>query len=330
MTFFETSSVRKLLFFPAALMFSSAHLYASEQSPGACTDLLNVELNRAIVTVAEIVEAGTFAQPSQSNTSVTTQRGSINQTSSRIFQELPEFCRVAVNMTPSDDSDINMEIWIPVDDWNGKFLAVGNGAFTGNIRYSALIAPLRRGYATSSTDTGHLGNTASFGLGHPEKLIDFGWRAVHEMTVVSKQLIEAYYQRRPAYSYWSGCSAGGRQAMQEAQRFPDDFDGIIAGAPGLDWTGRAAASLKVASFLEARESFQLSAQKRELVYQAAINACDAIDGLEDGLISTPAQCGFDPVVLQCQGQDSSSCLTSEQVTTVRMLYDSPQNPATGR
>jgi feruloyl esterase len=99
---------------------------------------------------------------------------------------------------------------------------------------------LARGYAASSTDTGHAGGSASFGLGHPEKVIDFGWRAVHEMTVASKQIVTAHYGRGARLSYWTGCSAGGRQGLKAAQRFPADFDGIVAGAPGLDWTGRAA------------------------------------------------------------------------------------------
>ena len=140
-------------------------------------------------------------------------------------------------MKPTGDSDIKIEVWMPTSGWNGKFQAVGNGAFSGAIAYPAMTTALARGYATSSTDTGHVGGSASFALGHPEKVIDFGWRAVHEMTVASKKIIAAYYDAGPKFSYWNGCSAGGRQAMKEAQRFPADFDGIIAGAPGLDWTG---------------------------------------------------------------------------------------------
>ena len=135
---------------------------------------------------------------------------------------------------------------MPASGWNGKFQAVGNGAFNGAIAYPAMTTALARGYATSSTDTGHAGGSASFALGHPEKVIDFGWRAVHEMTAASKKIIAAYYDAGPKFSYWNGCSAGGRQAMKAAQRFPADFDGIIAGAPGLDWTGRAAQAVRVA------------------------------------------------------------------------------------
>ena len=151
---------------------------------------------------------------------------------------------------------------MPASNWNGKFQAVGNGAFNGNISYPAMMTALARGYATSSTDTGHTGGGAAWAAGHPEKVIDFGWRAVHEMTVAAKKIIASYYDGGPKFSYWNGCSAGGRQAMKAAQRFPEDFDGIIAGAPGLDWTGRAARAVQVAKMLETNEAARLSSSAR--------------------------------------------------------------------
>ncbi|MBL4820564.1 MAG: tannase/feruloyl esterase family alpha/beta hydrolase [Gammaproteobacteria bacterium] len=294
---------------------------AAEKTQQACLNLTSLNLSNVTIRAAEVVEAGKFNPPSPKPNASRRDR----------YRGLPAFCRLKISLTPSDDSDINMELWLPVAGWNGKYLAVGNGAFTGNVRHSAMIYPLGRGYATSSTDTGHSGNTASFGIDHPEKVSDFGWRAVHEMAKTSKQIVAAYYQRGPQYSYWTGCSAGGRQGMKEAQRFPNDFDGIVAGAPGLDWTGRAAGALRVARHLEADESARLSSDQRELVYQAAINACDSADGLKDGLISQPEQCRFDPAILQCDsGDGSASCLSKAQVNTVRMLYASPVNPASGR
>ena len=128
---------------------------------------------------------------------------------------------MAATLKPTSDSDIKIEVWLPASGWNGKFQAVGNGGFSGAIAYPAMARALARGYAAASTDTGHVGNTASFALGHPEKLIDFGWRAVHEMTVASKKVVAAHYGAAPKFSYFNGCSAGGRQAMAEAQRFPD-------------------------------------------------------------------------------------------------------------
>ena len=223
-----------------------------------------------------------------------------------------------------------MEVWLPSEGWNGKYQAVGNGAFTGSIRHNSMAAAVARGYASSSTDTGHVGNTASFGLGHPEKVIDFGYRSLHEMTVFAKQAIETHYGDAPRYSYWVGCSAGGRQAMKAAQRFPEDFDGIIAGAPGLDWTGRAGGSLRVAKPLEADEAMQLPAAARQLVHDAVLAACDATDGVSDGVVGDPERCDFDPGVLACDGNGGDGCLSAAQVRAVRMLYASPENPKTGR
>src|SRR5215467_566394 len=143
---------------------------------------------------------------------------------------LPAHCRVAAVLTPSSDSHIEMELWMP-ENWNGKFLAVGNGGWAGNIETGAMATGLARGYATASNDTGHKGGSGSFVVGHPEKLIDFGYRSMHEMAIRSKAIIQAYYSRAPQLSYYQGCSTGGRQGLMEAQRYPDDFDAIIAGAP---------------------------------------------------------------------------------------------------
>ena len=284
----------------------------------ACENLLTFALPNVRVDSAALVEPGSFQPPGG------------NANSARLYQELPQFCRVALTLTPSIDSDIKMELWLPTSSWNGKYLAVGNGAFTGNVRHSAMAMPLSRGYATSSTDTGHSGNTASFALGHPQKVFDFGWRAVHEMAVTSKAVIDAFYDDGLRYSYFTGCSAGGRQAMKEAQRFPADFDGIVAGAPGLDWTGRAAASLRIATHLQANPDAQLKESDRQLLYRTALDFCDADDGVVDGLIGNPAQCSFNPEVLQCDNENAGACLTEAQVDTAQMIYSSPQNPMTGR
>ena len=271
----------------------------------ACGTLTALSLPHTRITLAQPVDAGPFAPP-----------GSDNNESRRT---VPAFCRVAATLTPSRDSDIKIEVWLPAS-WNGKYQAVGNGAFNGSIAYPAMSAALARGYATSSTDTGHTGNTARFALGHPEKAIDFGWRAVHEMTIASKAIMAAFYDAGPKFSYWNGCSAGGRQAMKEAQRFPADFDGIIAGAPGLDWTGRAAQAVRVAQALEKNAAARLPPAEAQILHRAVLEACDALDGLKDGLIADPARCSFDPAVVQCQGADTSACLTKAQVVTARLMY----------
>ncbi len=193
-----------------------------------------------------------------------------------------------------------------------------------------MTTALTRGYATSSTDTGHTGGGASWALGHPEKVIDFGWRAVHETAVASKAIIEGYYGGAPKFSYFNGCSAGGRQAMKAAQRFPADFNGIIAGAPGLDWTGRAAGAVRIAKHLEQNEAARLGEPQRLLLHAAALASCDLMDGVKDGVIENPRRCKFDPGVLACKGSDTASCLTPPQVETARMIYAGAVNPKSKR
>jgi len=293
----------------------------SLRSTASCEALKSLALPNATITRAQAVDAGAFALPASEGGGATPAAAA---------RALPPFCRVAASLKPSGDSDIQVEVWMPTANWNGKFQAVGNGAFNGTIAYPAMMTALGRGYATASTDTGHVGGGASWALGHPEKAIDFGWRAVHEMAVTSKQIVARYYDDGPRFSYFNGCSAGGRQAMKAAQRFPADFDGIIAGAPGLDWTGRAAQAVRVAKTLEKSEDARLSQAHRQLLHGAVVNACDARDGVKDGLIDDPKRCSFDPGVLQCKGSDAAACLTAAQVETAKALYASAINPRTGR
>lgn len=299
----------------------AANAQVSAPAAGLCGRLASLVVSNGRITVAEPVAAGAFRPPAA---------GGGDGPAGRAFAELPAFCRVAATLTPSTDSDIKIEVWMPLADWNGKLQSVGNGAFNGTIAYAAMAAALGRGYTAASTDTGHVGGSARFGLGHPEKVADFGWRAVHEMTVAAKRIIDAHYGAAPKLSYWNGCSAGGRQALKEAQRFPADYDGIIAGAPGLDWTGRAAMALHAAQVLERNEAARLPAAKRALLHGAVLEACDARDGAKDGLLENPEQCGFDPASLECRNGDGSQCLTAAQVATARMLYAPARNPSSGR
>jgi len=240
----------------------------------------------------------------------------------------PAYCRVAATLTPSSDSDIKIEVWMPLSGWNGKFQAVGNGGWSGAIATGAMAEALKDGYATSSTDTGHEGGSASFALGHPEKLIDYAYRSEHEMTVKAKAIIAAFYGREPKYSYWNGCSAGGKQALKEAQRFPDDFDGIIAGAPGNNWTGRAIYSMWVAQALHNEAASYIPPEKYPLIHNSVLEACDALDGVRDGLIEDPTRCHFDPKVLECKNGDNAACLTTPQVEAARKIYSGAINPRT--
>jgi feruloyl esterase len=283
----------------------------------SCEQLASTALPNATITLAASVDAGAFVPPGNSAAARQAASG------------LPAFCRITATLKPAAESDIKMEVWMPAANWNGKFQAVGNGAFTGSIAYPAMMTALRRGYAAASTDTGHEGDTASFAVS-ADKLVDFGWRAVHEMTVASKKLVSSYYEQAPKFSYWTGCSAGGRQALKEAQRFPADFDGIVAGAPGLDWTGRSAMATRVAHALLKDESARLGPAQTQLLHKAVLDACDANDGVKDGVLDDPRQCKFDPSVLQCKGSADGSCLTAPQVNTARMLYADEVNAKTHR
>lgn len=290
-------------------------------SADACARLASLSLMNARVTAADVIAAGAFSPATA---------GGGGSAGARSFAALPSFCRVAITLTPSSDSEIKVEVWMPVQAWNGKFQSVGNAAFTGSIAYAAMSEALSSGYAAASTDTGHVGGSGNFALGHPEKVVDFGWRAVHEMTVAAKRVIDAHYGEGPRFSYWTGCSAGGRQAMKEAQKFPGDYDGIVAGAPGLDWTGRAARAIEIAQALQRDDAARLPAAKRAVLHAAVLAACDTRDGVEDGVIENPEACGFDPGTIQCREADAESCLTASQVNTARIIYAPRTNAATGR
>jgi feruloyl esterase len=282
-----------------------------------CESLKSLSLENTTITMAEPVPAGQFSLPA-------TGRGAAQQNAA--FKQLPAFCRVAATLKPSSDSDIKIEVWLPMSGWNTKYQAVGNGGWAGVISYPAMAEAVGRGYATSSTDTGHVGGSGSFALGHQEKLIDFGYRSEHEMTVKSKELIKAFYGNAPQLSYWNGCSTGGRQGLKEAQMFPNDYDGIIAGAPA----NRTAISLWIAFAVLKDEASYIPAEKYKTIHQAALNACDSIDGVKDGLIEDPRQCKFDPKVLQCTGADNASCLTAPQVKAAQQIYSPAKNPHTGQ
>src|SRR3954469_5858931 len=289
---------------------------ATRASAATCESLAGVTLKAGTINRAEVVAPGTF---------VPQDGGRRGQGGANPYANLPSFCRVAATLTPSTDSDIKIEVWLPANGWNGKFQAVGNGGWAGVIGYGAMADALRAGYATASTDTGHAGGRGTFALDHPEKLIDFSWRSEHEMTVQAKALIQAFYGAAPKRSYWNGCSTGGRQGLKEAQMFPDDYDGIIAGAPA----NRTAISLWIAHAVLKDPASYIPPAKYPAIHQAAVAACDAADGLKDGLIDDPSKCRFDPGVLLCKGEDASSCLTAPQVAAAKKIYSPAVNPRTG-
>jgi feruloyl esterase len=280
---------------------------ALAQTP--CGDLAKVSFPGVTITASEKIPAGPY-------TSSAARPGS-PQAAPII---LPDHCRVSAVLQPSSDSRIEMELWLPSDDWNGKFQGVGNGGFAGTISYSAMATALLEGYATASTDTGHKGGNALFGIGHPEKIVDYAYRSVHEMTVQSKTLIDRFYGKRPRLSYWNGCSTGGRQGLMEAQRYPEDYDGIIAGAAANYHSHLHASDLALAVPILKNPASKLSPEELEILHASVMQACDSLDGVEDGILENPDQCNFDPASLLCTGGNSKNCLTQPQIDAVKSIY----------
>ena len=271
------------------------------------------------ITAAEIVPSGPAASPAGKTPGAAAAPAG-KAPGAAPAPILPSYCRIAAVLTPSSDSHIEMELWLPTETWNGKFQAVGGGGWAGSISTSAMVSALREGYATASNDTGHQGGNALFGIGHPEKVVDYAYRAVHEMTVWSKTLIDAFYGQKPRLSYWNGCSTGGRQGLMEAQRYPDDYDAIIAGAPANFHSHLHVGDLALNVPVMKDDALKVPPAKLDLLNKAVIAACDELDGVKDGLIENPVKCKYDPAVLLCKGGDQADCLTAGQVETIKRAY----------
>jgi hypothetical protein len=247
------------------------------------------------------------------------------------------FCRVAVTLTPTPDSEIMAEVWLPdAAQWNGKFLGIGNGGFGGSVSGPALDmrGALAQGYATAGDDLGHeltaLVVDGTWVIGHPEKLKDFAYRADHVTAEFAKTIIASYYGRSQQVSYFRGCSNGGHEALMEAQRYPADYDGIVAGAPANAWTHIMTGFLWNERALNETPESQIPQNKLAVIQKAALAKCDALDGVKDGIINDPASCHFDPSELVCKSADGPDCLTKPQLTALRKIYQGPVNPRTGK
>ncbi len=287
---------------------------------GTTTPVTRVESERCAVLAqsATLPESSTITSSTYNAQAVTV--GGANVT-------VP-FCRVVAASRPTADSNIGFEVWMPpAGNWNGKFQGVGSGSSAGSIGTAAMLVALRDGYAVMATDNGHLTDASrpngaaeqTWALGHPEKIIDFAYRAQHVSTVAAKELTQRYYDKAPSKSYFVGCSQGGHHALMEASRFPEDYDGIVAGAPAWQW-----ANLMVAELWNSTPYLQdqtaLAAAKMTLLNNAVIQSCDALDGVADGVIDDPRKCSFDPAVLQCTGADAANCLTPVQVAAANRIY----------
>jgi hypothetical protein len=300
----------------AALLASASCATGAWAHDGVpCANLASLQLPDTTITTAQSVAAGSFTPPGAA-TPIT---------------DLPAFCRVAGAIRPTSDSNILFEVWMPADDWNRKFLSAGEGGFAGAINYNGIAGALRRGYAGGSTDTGHVGGNADFAPGHPEKVVDFGYRAKHLQAARSKDIIRAFYGHSARHSYFSSCSNGGRQALMEIQRFPDDYDGVIVGAPANNWTHHFAGFVWNEQALFNTPGAWLSASKLAAIQAATLATCDGLDGVVDGVAEDPRRCKFNPESLACPaGTDGPSCLTPAQITAVKKIVQGPRNPRTGR
>ena len=295
----------------AAFQAASAVPHPSNEQH--CEEIARLNLPRITIRSATVVQAGPFRLPSA-------------RPDATPFN-VPEFCRVVAVVRP----ELDFEIWLP-EKWNRKYQAVGNGGLAGTFPFNAMVDPLERGYAISSTNTGHVnanGGDATWALGHMDRVINYGQRGVHEMALASKAIIQVYYGRTPTHSYFNGCSYGGKQALTEVQKYPDDFDGVIAGDPAT-WTSRhyTASHMWVTQALEG-DSW-IPPAKVQVLADAVNAACDALDGIRDGVLNDPRRCHFDPASILCKAGEAptgagSNCLTSSQVEAVKKIWDGPRD-----
>jgi feruloyl esterase len=310
--------------FRVAGLFAAA-LLATPLYAGSCETLKQLPIADTEITLAQSVPAGKFDLPEG-----ILPAGAV-AAARQAFIKLPAFCRVTATIRPTKDSEIKIEIWMPVSGWNGRFLGVGNGGWGGSIAYPALMVALKQGFAAASTDTGHSGKSgdARFALGHPEKLIDFGYRSVHLMSVDAKAIIAKVYGNPVRYSYWNGCSTGGKQALTEAQRYPEDYDGIVAGAPANFFTHLMFGNIWPATATLKNPAATIPDEKYPVIQRAVMKVCDALDGVKDGIINNPERCQFHPETIECKGQDGPECLTLPQVRAVQEIYAGVKNSRTG-
>jgi len=313
--------VKRLNFLLAAVV--SVGLLAVVGSAGAgpagaatCQSLASLSLPNISITAAEIIPAGNYTAAN-----------------GQTYANLPTFCRVAATAAPTSQSNINFEVWMPpAGNWNGIFRGEGSGGSAGSITFALMANAIQRSYATMSNDNGHIGSNWSFSA-EPERVVDFGHRAQHVTTVAAKSIIRAFYKKQPDFSYFYGCSQGGHHALMEAQRYPEDYDGIVAGAfAGIDWTALMFGELwtGVNSSVKGPD-FDLPQPQLDLLTGAVLEQCAGTDGgvASDAFLNDPRQCRFDPHKLQCKsGQDPSTCLTASQLQAVDAIHQGASNPRT--
>jgi feruloyl esterase len=287
----------------------------------ACSRLMGIKVPGVTIILAQTNAAGTFAGPPVAPFT--------SRDLTAPYKNVPTFCRVVAVAKPSADSEIRIEVWMPAADWNGKLQGLGDGGFAGRIDYMPLGVAVSKGYAVTATNTGHDAESpldASWALGHPEKVIDFGHRGIHEMTRVAKEAVRAFYGKLPQHSYFAGCSDGGREALMEAQRYPADYDGILAGAPANYWTALLSTAAADTQALTLDPASYIPQAKVSAISAAVVKTCDELDGVRDGILNDPRQCHFDPAMIQCKaGEDADQCLTAPQVAALKKIYAGPHD-----
>ena len=297
----------------------AAGLHAQESISAVCEGLRTLHVEATRVLTASFLPGGELQQPGSG-------------TSKRPTLQLPAHCAIRTAVATSSDSAVTSEIWLPAPDaWNGKLLATGNGGYSSALSLPEMADGLQRGYAVAGSDTGHQGDSLEFGVGHEERIRDWAYRSTHALALQAKALVTAFYGKAATHAYFAGCSTGGQQALSEAQRFPDDFDGIVAGDPGnsrILLNADFVASWQLTHPI-AGDAFPSS--KLPLITHAAIAACNRQDGLEEPYISDPTKCSFDPGTLACaSATESAACLTPGEVTMVRQLYAGPVHDSAGK
>lgn len=312
---------RTFIWLASATAMSLAGVAPASAAP--CPTLSSLSLPNVTITSATVVAAGAFTLPP-----TPAPAGGGGGAQAPDFSNLPAFCRVTATARPSAGSEIALEVWMPAEGWNTRFQPVGNGLWGGSLNYQGLANMLRGGFATASNDTGHRGAGASFALGNPEKVLDFGYRAFHEMTVLAKLSIQRFYERTPSLSLVDQCGGASRGALAEVNKNPDAFDVIAASGIDPESTRHSMGQLWVWQAANKTPESFIPQEKFALLNQAALKACDGNDGIADGIIGDPLSCKVDPGVLQCRAGDAANCLTAAQVETARTIYSPVTNPRT--
>ncbi|PWC23081.1 tannase/feruloyl esterase family alpha/beta hydrolase [Brenneria roseae subsp. roseae] len=328
-------SYKKIILLSAGigLVSLSATGYAAENK--TCEDLVKSGFPDAKIISVQTIEAGKFKIPDSPGPMVELQKLSgINAEGQAQLGPNPAFCRVKANMKPAINSDINIEVWLPLKEWNGKLLSAGNFSWGGYFMYPVMMSGLEKGYATASTDTGHDDDNpeqtgGKFIPGHPEKLIDYAYRAHHLMAVNAKEIIRSFYGRLPDKSYWLGCSLGGIEGLIEAQNYPEDYDGMVIGAPPNPLLNFNAAQLWPMWLINQNPAMKMSKEKFELVHNAVLKQCATPTGQKQGFVEEPDKCTFEPKQLLCKAEDNNNCLTKDQIAFMENMYRGPVNPRTG-